>query len=289
MRFQRTVLPFSSMLTKKFILYMLLSTIAAAGLYLALQSPLPTTIIASPFEYLFNSSGTLYEAGSMSKSTSPYWWLNSGAKLVLDGGTGKTVHGSLPTDDKWRKLYASANPIDTDNGYHPQNIFRLVSKSEWQNFRQQAYLKISADQLSDSPNRNASNGLLLFNRYIDGDDLYYTGVRVDGTAVIKKKVGGTYYTLAQKKLFPGAYDRSANPNLLPKNKWIGIRADVTNTPDGKASIKFYTDVGKTGTWTLALSVLDDGSRGAIIDGSGAAGMRTDFMDVEFDDYKIERL
>ncbi len=268
---------------------MLLSTLVAAGLYLTLQSPLPTTVVPSPFSYPFNSTGTLHEAGSMNKSTSPYWWLNSGGKFVLGSGTAKTVHGSLPENDKWRKLYAKSNPVDTDNGYHPQNIFRLVTKSEWQNFRQQVYLRINADRLSDSPNRNASNGLLLFNRYIDGDNLYYAGVRVDGTAVIKKKVGGTYYTLAQKKILPGTYSRGSSPNLLPKNKWIGIRADVTTTSDGKTSIKFYTDIGKTGTWTLALTALDDGGQGKIIGGSGAAGIRTDFMDVEFDDYKIQKL
>ena len=38
--------------------------------------------------------------------------------------------------------------------------------------------------------------MLLFNRYQDGQTLYYGGVRVDGAAVIKKKLAGVYTTLA---------------------------------------------------------------------------------------------
>jgi hypothetical protein len=240
--------------------------------------------------YLFNSTGVLSESGSLWTSTSPYWWVNSGAKLIIDGGTGKTIQGDLAQNDKWRKLYAKANPTDTDNGYHPQNIFRLVTKGTWHNLTQVAYFKINQDQLSASPNRNESNGLLLFNRYDDSQNLYYTGIRVDGTAVIKKKKGSTYYTLAQQKIFPGIYDPTTSPNLLPHNTWIGIKSEVSTTPDHKVLIKVYTDVGRSGVWKLVATATDDGkSSGGIIDSKASAGIRTDFMDVEFEDYKIEEI
>ncbi len=269
---------------------MVLTTLFASGVFLASTLTTPTTITAPLFSYLFNSSGTLQEAGTVAGSTSPYWWVNSGAKLVLSSGTGKTVQGSLPTDDKWRKLYATANPVDTDNGYHPQNIFRLVSKGNWHNLRQEAYFIIRQDQLSESPNRNASNGLLLFNRYKDSNNLYYTGVRVDGTAIIKKKLEGKYYTLAQKPFIAGIYDHENSPNLLPKNKWIGIRSEVITASDGKVSIKVYTDIGKTGVWKLTAEAIDDGTTyGAVIDSKAPGGIRTDFMDVEFEDYSIKEL
>ena len=255
------------------------------------NTPDATNLISNGiFTYLFNSSGTLNEASSLLLSTSPYWWVNSGAKLTIDQGTGKTIQGNLPENDKWRKAYAIANPVDTDNGYHPQNIFRLVTKGKWHNFTQQAYFKVNMNHLSASPNRSESNGLLLFDRYVDSQNLYYSGVRVDGTAVIKKKKGSIYYTLAQQKVFPGTYDHDTSPNLIPKGQWIGIKSEVKTTTDDKVSIKLYTDVGNTGVWKLVLSALDDGvnSQG-IIDSNANAGIRTDFMDIEFNDYTIKEL
>src|SRR3989338_3479902 len=139
----------------------------------------------SSFSYSFSVDGSLQESGSMDKSTSPFWWLNSGGLFILKDGLGMTIQGDLNAANKWNIAYASANPVDTDIGYRPQNIFRLVTKSKWQNFDQRVYFKITKLNMSESPNRNASNGFLLFNRYIDGDNLYYTGVRVDGSVVIK--------------------------------------------------------------------------------------------------------
>jgi hypothetical protein len=170
-----------------------------------------TATVGSTFDYLFNNAGELNETGAMSESSSPYWWLNSGGRLNIDGTVGSTIKGATSATDPWRLAYAANNPTDTDQGAHPQNLFRLVTKSTWQNVRAQAQFYISSDHFSTSPNRNASNGLLLMNRYADqGQTLYYTGVRVDGTAVIKKKYKGTYYTMAQKAVFPGTYGTPAS-------------------------------------------------------------------------------
>ena len=245
-------------------------------------------LVSSPFTYNFTTDGSLVEAPSEGQSTSGYWWVNSGARMYLVDGVGKTVTGSLPDNDYWRKLYSSSNPTDTDNGYHPQNIFRLVGRSSWENFRQEAYFKIAKDNLSNSSNRNASNGILFFNRYKDGNNLYYTGLRVDGYAIIKKKINGTYATLAQVKVFPGTYNRDSNPDLMPKNTVIGLRSEVS-TVDGKVSIKVYTDIGQTGVWKLVAQAVDDGTKGPVIKGAGFGGIRTDFMDVSFDQYKISNI
>lgn len=249
-------------------------------------------IVQSPFHYSFKVEGTLAEAGSMNESSSPYFWLNSGAYFYLKNGIGKTIQGELPQYSKWRLAYSLYNPIDTDNGYHPQNILRFVTRSKWQNFTQEMYLKINKDNLSVSLNRNESNGLLLFNRYQDGNNLYYAGVRVDGAAVIKKKINGNYYTMAYKPFIGGAkYDRVSNPSLLPKNIWIGLRSELKNNPDGTVSIKLFADNGKTGSWILAAEAKDDGKSyggGAILN-EGYGGVRADFMDVEFDDYKITKI
>ena len=245
--------------------------------------------VASPFSYNFTTDGSLVESYNANLSTSPYWVVNSGGRMSITEGRGKTVHGELPEADYWRNLYAQANPLDTDNGYHPQNIFRLVGRSKWEDFRQQAYFKITKNQLSSSPNRNASNGVLLFNRYKDSANLYYTGLRVDGYAIIKKKVNGQYYTLGSVKVFPGSYSTSGNPNLLPKNTWLGVRSEVVDNPNGSVSIKLYTDIGWKGVWKLVAEAVDTGTSGPIVSGAGFGGIRTDFMDVVFDAYKIEKL
>src|SRR4030042_2516042 len=237
----------------------------------------------------FRKSGYIDEAESMEKSSSADWWVNSGAKLRFKKGVGRTIQKNLSQSSKWRKLYAKTNSEDTDNGAHPQNIFRLITRSRWQNFSQQAYFRIKKVNLSASENRNESNGILLFNRYEDSDDLYYAGLRVDGYAVIKKKINGEYYFLDYRKIFgKKKYDRKNRPNLLPKNKWIGLKTEVRNIEDGKVEIKLFVEAGKGKRWTLAASAIDENGKygGEGIAGEGYGGIRTDFMDVEFDKFRI---
>ena len=226
----------------------------------------------------------------MDDSSSPYFWLNSGGQFLFKDGIGKTVQGELVKFNKWRLAYVASNPTDTDNGYHPQNIFRLVTRSKWQSFQQEIYFKITKSNLSTSINRNASNGLLFFNRYQDAFNLYYTGIRVDGAAVIKKKINGIYYTLAYKSFYNDItpYNRATNPNLISAQKWVGLKSEVVTNPDSTVSIKLFIDKDKTGNWVLVAEAKDDGKSygGSAILSEGYAGIRADFMDVEFDDYKV---
>jgi hypothetical protein len=257
----------------------------AAGVFLL---PQLANVASANFSYPFSSTGVLQETGSKKDSSSPGWWVNSGAYMKVGGSYGSTIKGSLESTNRWRVLYNKANPTDTDNGYHPQNIFRLVTKdASYKNLRQEAYFKITRDNLSKSSNRNQSNGLLLFNRYQDGFNLYYTGIRVDGSAVIKKKKGGTYTTLSQKYgIFPGTYSTSNKVSLLPKNEWIGLKSEIKDNADGSVNIKVYMDRGKTGVWKLIAETTD---KSDVIVGSGSGGIRTDFMDVTFDDFKLSKI
>jgi hypothetical protein len=145
--------------------------------------------------------------------------------------------------------------------------------------------------MSASENRNESNGVLLFNRYYDGNDLYYAGLRVDGHAVIKKKIGGKYYTMAEKDILSGGkkYDQKDDPNFLPLRRWVGIRSVVTNTDSRAVDIKFYVDLEQTGNWQLILEAQDKGKSfgNAPLTDPGHAGIRTDFSDVAFQNYKIQ--
>ncbi len=249
------------------------------------------TSVKSPFLYSFNEGGVLEEAGTMYESQSPYWWLNSGGFMTTGSGIGQSIHGDLPESNKWHVLYAKSDSVDTDGGLHPQNLFRLITRSQWFNFRQEVYFRIARYNLSTSENRNESNGILLFNRYRDSDNLYYAGLRVDGTAVIKKKIAGTYYTLNEQPFFEGEYNKESNTNLLPKDTWIGVRTEVVTDPNSDVvQIRLYADIGRSGVWKLIAQAVDDGhSAGAAIQEKAYAGVRTDFMDVDFSDYKIGSL
>jgi hypothetical protein len=248
----------------------------------------PEAEVESPFSYSFSSDGILHESSSASNSSSPYWWVDSGGKLIVENGVGKTLQGELPESDPWVRRYARSSEEDTDGGVHPQNIFRLVTRSKWDNVRTDASFRILADNFSESENRNESNGLLLMSRYKDGDNLYYAGIRVDGHAVIKKKKNGRYHTLAEKPIIEGDYSKDENTNLLPHNEWISLRMETT-TEGETVSIKLFIKSGDKAEWTETLSATDSGEEGPPITGTHALGIRTDFMDVEFDNFRAERI
>jgi hypothetical protein len=247
----------------------------------------PTATPTEPphFAAGFDADFVLEETDSPEKSASPDWWLNSGGWFVQHAGIGATWQGEAPQGSRWRELYRLTNPLDTDGGAHPQNVFRLIARSEWSAPAQQVYFRITADNPSRSPNRNASNGVLLLSRYRDAANLYYAGLRVDGYAVIKRKSEGVYTTLAEKPWFPGSYDRSASPDLIPPGQWIGLRTVVEIGAD-TLTIRLYIDPDQSGFWIPVLEA-EDSPDAAGLSQAGFGGIRTDFMDVEFDDYRIE--
>lgn len=232
----------------------------------------------------------LNEASGMDTSENDTWWLNSGGRVYFDKDIIRTIQGDLPDDDYWRLRYRDSNPTETDDGYHPQNIFRLVTRTQYEEPVQSMYFKINRYILSDDEHRASPNGVLIFQHYLDGDNLYYAGLRVDGQAVIKKKTKGVYYTMAYEPVFTESeYDRDTNPNLLPTDTWLGIKTELQNLESGAVQIKLYMDKDKSGNWELVVEATDNGSLfgGAPITESGYAGIRTDFMDVEFKGYSVE--
>ncbi len=245
----------------------------------------------SVWKYTFNSSGTLMEAGNVLDSTSPYYWLNSGGKFVIKDGIGMTLQGSLPSSDATRLLYAKMNPLDTENGYKPQNTLRLITRNSWKDVEESLKFKIIKTNLTDTPNRDSYSGVFVFGRYSDQYNLYYVGLRHDGQAVIKKKIQGTYHTLAEKQVYgdEANYNRLTNPNLLPSGEWMGLRATFENLADGSVRVKMYIDRNNTGAWELVTTAIDAGVGGAPLTHEGKAGVRTDFMDVHVDDFTLRPL
>ncbi|MGH7821181.1 MAG: hypothetical protein ACREQ9_15555, partial [Candidatus Binatia bacterium] len=212
----------------------------------------------------FDDAGVLAEAGDPRESVSDGWWLNSGGYFVVEDGIGRTLAGELAETDPWFRRYATSNPIDSDLGYHPQNVFRLITRDSWRDVREEVRFRIRKLHPSESPQRAESNGVLLMARYRGKDDLYYAGLRVDGRAIVKKKVGGRYLTLAEKPVYANdaPYDRAANPILLPLERWIGLRTTVRNDESGGVFIRLDLREDDAAAWTPIIEVHDDGrSRG----------------------------
>jgi hypothetical protein len=239
----------------------------------------------------FDTSYTIEEAGSMQESSSNVFWVSSGGRLAVQDTIARTIQGDLSQGDQWFASYKNANPTDTDGGLHPQNIFRLVAKNVWGDARQELYYRFDTFNLSASPNRNATNGMFMMQRYKDAYNLYYTGIRVDGSVIVKKKIAGVYYTMGSARVFDGTYNRDTNPTLLPINQWMGFRTETVNTTTGGVTINVYTDATAAGIWTLALSVTDDGTQygGPAFTTVGYSGLRTDFADVSMRGYTITDL
>lgn len=231
---------------------------------------------------------TLRESGSPAERQKENLWLNSGGIFFVSGaGEGRTLMGDLPPLSFWKIAYFLSSRTDTDNGAHPQNLFRLLTTDRFLDLEQELSAVIVESHASKSTNRNASNGVFLMGRYQDNDNLYYMGVRVDGAAVIKKKAGGVYHTLGYTTVWPGSYDRFHSPTLLPQRKPFGIRARITQSGSSAVRIELSVDREGTGSWKRVLHVTDRiaGDAPAIRD-PGLAGIRTDFMDVEFKQYIV---
>jgi len=275
-----------------------LSVAAAALLAVSASSCTRTTARAadavSPrtwnrvFSERFDTSMVVNETTESVNSVSPDWWLDSGANFNVANGVGSTIVGDAP-EGYYRMRYAQRNPVDTDGGAHPQNLFRLLTTQTWDGAtRQECYFRILDYHLSDSPQRYDPNGLLIFTRYKDADNLYYAGIRVDGHAIVKKKSAGVYYTLAERQVLPGHYDHAKEPILLPEHRWIGLRSEAVDNRDGSVTVSLYMDERANGVWKLLAQGIDAGVGGKPFRGPTRTGVRTDFMDVQLDNFAVSQ-
>lgn len=226
---------------------------------------------------------THVDESTLSESTGE-WWLVSGGIASLKDGHISTILGDLDAGNSWRKSYLRKNPLDTDNGFHPQNIFFLATRSEHFAPVSQVYFNVLKTNLSPSPNRNEFNGVYLVSRYQDVSNFYLAGLSVDGRAIIRKKVGGIYSVLVEEPIFTTVeYDKDTQPNLIPSNAWIGLRSNLREE-DGRVRITLEGDLRGTGEWKVLAEAIDNG---VIVEGSGHSGLKSDFMDVKYTGYKVE--
>lgn len=243
------------------------------------------------FLYTFGKNGVLHSATAMGKSTSPYFWVSAGAKLIIRNGVGETIQGALPTGDPSRVAYADVNPLDTENGKYPQNTFRLVTKKNWEDAEERVSFKITRQNLTNTPNRDSFSGIFLMGRYIDKDNLYYAGIRDDGLAIIKKKINGNYHTLAVAQVFgaQSQYHKTNKPSLIPQNKWMGLKMRAINMPNGSVRLTLFLDNANSGDWKSVVETVDANVGGDAFTHAGHGGIRTDYMDVQFDNFEYRVL
>lgn len=238
-----------------------------------------------PWTYTFNSPGVLNQTTSGGTSGSAYWWVEGGGQLVLSNGVGGTLQGDTTSANPWYAVYAKSLAVTSDNGKHPQNTFETLLRTPILNTDQSVSVQVSKDNLANTVNRVPWNGIHLISRWQDNSNYYFAGIRDDGHAIIKKEVNGVYYTLAEKQIFPGTWSIS-NPDLLPKNTWMNMRMTTNTDSSGAVHIDLYLDQTQSGTWTLLLDAVDTGTRGAIINTPGLEGIRSDYMDLSMDNYKL---
>ena len=240
----------------------------------------------------FDVNTTIHQAARKDLSQSDVWWVNSGGLLVIENGIASTLIGRLPTGSTLQERYVG-KAERTDGGFRPQNIFRLLTIEKWKDTSIELVFRVVGTDSTPSIERTASNGILLFGRYQDQDNLYYAGIRVDGYLMIKKKKDGEYKTLALQKVFDGTYDKEKTPNLIPQNKWMRLRAVYSNVRSELVDIEVSIDTDNDGEFDSETVVLDRGQFFGNFDTpytqEGHAGIRTDFMDVEFSDYSITDL
>jgi hypothetical protein len=241
------------------------------------------------FSDRFDRYGLIREAHSMSESSDPNWWIGSGAYFYLDNGIASTIQGRLAEDDPFRLSYSSSKSDDTDFGFRPQNIFRIVNRNVWSgNYVEELYFRYSKYNNVTTADKNlgAQNGISLMINYQNEDNLYYVGLRADGYSGIKKKLGGEYSENENPvEVFPGMYKQ--HDNLIPQDTWIGLRALVENKQNkfGKELIyiAMYVDEKGDGSWKYVTSFLDQDKR---IFKQGHTGIRADFMDVQFKNFQV---
>ena len=105
---------------------------------------------------------------------------------------------------------------------------------------------------------SSTNGLHLFARYQTENDLYVASLRYDGLVTLKKKHCGAYTTLAQKSFGTPALKTWYTLELSAVGTSLGLKIN---------GIVVLTAQDPTFSW-------------------GTTGIRTDYADVYFDDWKL---
>lgn len=165
------------------------------------------------------------------------------------------VEGRNGQQDPLGKWKVTSGSLYTKNaqGYTRDPVFRVVTRQS--NFRNFA---LSADMLKTKLGIDAWDGLQLFFRYNDPDNLYAAGLRNDNSIHLKKKVKGTYTTLAIAPVNSNKLYYRYNLKVLAAGDHIEVFVDGQK----------YIDVRDSSFQT------------------GRVGIRTDNIEAYFDNFDV---
>lgn len=161
-------------------------------------------------------------------------------------------YGSEDVLKKW-KVTSQKFHIKNKRGYTDSPVFRAVTqKSDFDNFT------LSTNAMKATLGKDAWDGLQVFFRYKDYDNLYAAGIRNDNALHLKKKVAGEYFELARVEF---------DSNRL--NHWYNIKVVAQND-----HIQVFVDE------IMYIDVYDSSFS------EGKVGARTDNITANFDDYTV---
>lgn len=201
-------------------------------------------------------------AGATDAVVSADWQTPSGS-LFVQGGIGWT---GVPDD-------SPANAHST-GGTHSAVFRLLTNRGDFGNVAITFDLLNEALTAGDTTPAVNWDGCHVVVRYQNEQRFYYASVdRRDGTALIKKKAGDTYYDLTP----PAAA-------AVPFGLWQKVRVTVYDNADGTVSLALYRD-GR-----LLAQAVDNGAVGGPpYRGVGRAGLRGDNARLKFGHFRIETL
>ena len=192
---------------------------------------------------------------------SPDWEMTSGS-LFAGGWTG------VPDDCAPNRLSS-----DCTNSA----VFRLNTKrSDFGDVRVDAQLRGNAWASTSTTPAVDWDGVHLWLRYQDEQELYYASVaRRDGSVVVKKKCpggpsnDGTYHTLGSRESLP-----------LPLGEWGAVGASIHTAADDSVVIDVFREDRRV------LTATDSGTGCAPITADGAVGVRGDNLDFNARDFRV---
>lgn len=171
---------------------------------------------------------------------------------------------------------------------HYRYVFELLTKRKWADADQAVHIRIMGQDLAGA-RLDEHCGVFLLARYKNKRNYYSAGLLDDGRAVIEKTRNGRSSVLATQQAFGDVlkYDPYSNPNLLPKDHWVGLGVEIRNRADGSVWITLYVDHNGTGDWEKVATAIDRGERGAILNAAGASGIRARRIVMQFKEFKSQ--
>lgn len=264
------------------------------------NKPLPSRVLASFVPAFANGLVTnefaYWNPHTPSASSSPDWQMTSGS-LFAQSGVFWTGKPDTCDNDKTSPNASSTNCTDS-------SVFRLNTA---RTFSGNISVSLSIKQLGNIHNDNCNSddtcwyGTHVWLRYQNQFNLYYVSVnRADGDVAIKRKVpcgtdnSGTYFVL-------GTYVKHG----FQSGSWNAYTTTIQTNSDGSVTIKLYDDNESTTTpidvgtdrggtnpnWTASCTTPGHYTSAAYppITADGAVGVRGDYANFEFTNFKVTAL